>query len=383
MVESFTMKALYVFSIIVIATLASAEKTIVNRQNHIRELKYKMHRGPPIEMLAKAANQTFEVDEEPLWMTQSVNHFDPQDHRTFQMRYMKNDLYLVDDGPIFIFVGGEWDMDEALFNYLLYYGHLHDMAFELNGALFYTEHRYYGETRPTENLSMENLRFLNIDQALADLAHFIVEIKASNPMLKNSKVILAGCSYSATIVTWFMQKYPHLASGAWSLSAPLETQVDYPEFFQVVETSIKKVGGVDCTNRIKLAIEQLQRWVEEKNSALIEEAMLLCYPINFDDKSEIEALFLSIVVQWAAIVQFHNEEFQIIQNECQILLESDEGNDVWNYANWYWHFYFEQEIFDVCLDHRLVSDLDSLKNIEFDTESERAWTYQTCAEFGW
>jgi hypothetical protein len=372
-----------IFFLIVITISVSSEKIIVNRHNHILNSKYKLHKGPPIEILAKASNKTFDIDEEISWMTQPLNHFDPHDQRTFQMRYMQNKEYLIDSGPIFIFVGGEWDINEEMFNYLLYFGHLHDMAMELNGALFYTEHRYYGETRPTENLSMENLRYLNTDQALADLAHFIVQIKASDPMLENSKVIIAGCSYSATMVTWFAQKYPHLVSGTWALSAPLKTQVDYPEFFDEVESSIRKTGGDECANRIKLAFQQLQRWVDEKNSGLIEEGMLLCNPINFDDKYEVEALFLALATNWAAIVQFHTEEFQIIQYECSILLESDTGNDVWNYANWYWHFYFEQNRFDVCLDHTIIADLSNIKNIGYEDNFDRTWTYQTCSALGW
>lgn len=108
--------------------------------------------------------------------------------------------------------GGEWTISSGW----LLTGHMHDMARDLNGTMYYTEHRYYGDSRPTPDLTIENLRFLNIDQALADLAHFIVTIKQSNPALRDSGVILVGGSYSATMVTWFLQKYPHLANGGWS-----------------------------------------------------------------------------------------------------------------------------------------------------------------------
>jgi hypothetical protein len=90
---------------------------------------------------------------------------------------------------------------------------MYDMAKNLSGLMIYTEHRYYGYTIPTANLSLENMQYLNIDQALADLAYFISYIKENIPQVRNSGVILTGCSYAGTMVTWFQQKYPHLING--------------------------------------------------------------------------------------------------------------------------------------------------------------------------
>lgn len=52
-------------------------------------------------------------------------------------------------------------------------------------------------------MSFKNLQWLNVDQALADLAHFITHIKETTPGLKDSGVVMLGGSYSATMVTWF------------------------------------------------------------------------------------------------------------------------------------------------------------------------------------
>lgn len=99
---------------------------------------------------------------------------------------MENDYFLKDGGTVFIFVGGEVEIDEGW----LVGGHMRDMAIQLQGVLFYVEHRYYGESRPTPDISSENLRFLSVDQALADLAQFVLHIKQSNFLLKNFPVIL-------------------------------------------------------------------------------------------------------------------------------------------------------------------------------------------------
>lgn len=43
-------------------------------------------------------------------------------------------------------IGGEWDIDPGW----LMGGLMFDMAAEHGGFLFYTEHRYYGYSHPTE-----------------------------------------------------------------------------------------------------------------------------------------------------------------------------------------------------------------------------------------
>lgn len=77
------------------------------------------------------------------------------------------------------------------------------------------------------DLSNENMEYLHVLQALEDLAHFIRTMKSTIPGMANSKVILVGGSYSATMVTWFKKIYPDLATGSWASSAPLLAKVDF------------------------------------------------------------------------------------------------------------------------------------------------------------
>lgn len=57
---------------------------------------------------------------------------------------MENNQYFVEGGPIFIYIGGEWTISEGW----LAGGHMHDIGREMNGMLYYTEHRYYGDSFP-------------------------------------------------------------------------------------------------------------------------------------------------------------------------------------------------------------------------------------------
>lgn len=102
------------------------------------------------------------------WITQKLDNFDPTDTRTFQMvfamngiewsfcdinvsfrlqRYLQNKRYFKSGGPIFLMAGGEWTISQG---HILPGQHIVDLAKEFNGLLLYSEHRYYGKTKPTK-----------------------------------------------------------------------------------------------------------------------------------------------------------------------------------------------------------------------------------------
>lgn len=76
------------------------------------------------------------------------------------------------------------------------------------------------------NFTAENLRFLNVDQALADLAYFIFELKKQE-RFAGSKIVLYGGSYAANMALWFKQRYPHLVEGVVASSGPIKGKVDF------------------------------------------------------------------------------------------------------------------------------------------------------------
>lgn len=47
-------------------------------------------------------------------------------------------------GPIFIMIGGEWEISPDM----VQGGQMYDMAQQVGAAMYYTEHRYYGKSRP-------------------------------------------------------------------------------------------------------------------------------------------------------------------------------------------------------------------------------------------
>ncbi|CAI5447334.1 unnamed protein product [Caenorhabditis angaria] len=102
-----------------------------------------------------------------------------------------------------------------------------DLAPELNAAVVFVEHRYYGNSKPFGNQSfssVENLGYLSSSQALADYAFVVQHLKNGKTIPgadENTAVIAIGGSYGGMLSAWLRMKYPHIIDGAISSSAPL------------------------------------------------------------------------------------------------------------------------------------------------------------------
>ncbi|CAH1989589.1 unnamed protein product [Acanthoscelides obtectus] len=158
------------------------------------------------------------------WFTQYLDHFNPNDGRTWKQRYYVNDQYTSKRRDVaFLMIGGEgeasieWMTKGAWINY----------AKKFNAICFQLEHRYYGKSHPTSDLSTKNLQYLTSQQALADLAFFIDEMNKKHELSKNVKWIAFGGSYPGSLAAWARQKYPHLVYGAMSASGPLLAKVNF------------------------------------------------------------------------------------------------------------------------------------------------------------
>lgn len=67
-------------------------------------------------------------------------------HRIFRQRYYENSRYFKKNGPILIMIGGEWAISKGF----LEAGLMYELATTYNAIMYYTEHRYYGKSKPTE-----------------------------------------------------------------------------------------------------------------------------------------------------------------------------------------------------------------------------------------
>jgi len=130
---------------------------------------------------------------------QKLDHFNTSDLRRYNQTYFVNDQFYKPGGPVFVMIGWE---GPATTNWLS--GDESSMpewmrnAKRFNAIAFMLAHRFYGQSMPLGKPTIENLRYLNTRQALADVAEFILFIKEQYN-LKNAPLITFGGSYSGSL----------------------------------------------------------------------------------------------------------------------------------------------------------------------------------------
>lgn len=99
-------------------------------------------------------------------------------------------------------------------------------------------YRYYGKSRPTEDISNTNIKFLSSRQALADVASFHNVMVTQFKMSDKNRWISFGGSYSGALSAWLRQVYPSVVVGAVASSAPVKAVEDFYEYLEVVQKSL-------------------------------------------------------------------------------------------------------------------------------------------------
>ena len=85
------------------------------------------------------------------------------------------DQYYEKGGPIFLMLGGEGPASEK---WMRTGAWVEVYAAHLGAYCVQIEHRFYGDSHPTKDLSVQSLQYLSSEQALADAAKLIVNITA-------------------------------------------------------------------------------------------------------------------------------------------------------------------------------------------------------------
>lgn len=80
------------------------------------------------------------------WITQPVNPIDSFDNRRWQNRYFVDSDSYIEGGPIFVHLGGP---DFYLAEVRMNLSHFLEIGKDMGALLVFTEHRFYGQSRPT------------------------------------------------------------------------------------------------------------------------------------------------------------------------------------------------------------------------------------------
>jgi len=318
------------------------------------------------------------------WFDQKLNHFDRSPNATtWKQRYMKKNFGLgTSEQPIFVYIGGE-----GAINDVIYRENFGVLAKKFSALTFVLEHRYYGESRPTEDMSVKNLKYLTIRQALLDIRYFIIKKKRTRAFGKR-KWIVFGSSYSGTLAVWARYSFSKLIDGAVASSAPLQVNVVFPEYFQDVEKFIAKKSSVNCTKRIESAFIHLGYKFRENKRLYIHEKLNTCNLVKKRDKNLLTlslASFLGVYVQWGYPVDYICNAFNDYPNIAEVNFEVY-GGIIKKILQT-----FGQDCLEVS-DNKFIT---AIKNTSWEYEgsgftlggldykSVRPWIWTSCHELGW
>ncbi|XP_048530658.1 probable serine protease EDA2 isoform X1 [Triticum urartu] len=317
-------------------------------------------RPPPEAGLLGSAPGRFLTQEEH-WMSQTLDHFSPTDHRQFKQRYYEFlDYHRAPNGPVFLNICGEASCSGISNNYLAV------MAKKFGAALVSPEHRYYGKSSPFEDLTTENLRFLSSKQALSDLAVFrqyyqeTLNAKYNRSGADNSWFVFGG-SYSGALSAWFRLKFPHLTCGSLASSGVVLAVYNFTDF----DKQIGESAGPEC----KGALQEVTRLVDGQLQSGHNSVKELFGAKMLENDGD----FLYLLADAAAIAfQYGNPDVL-----CSPLVEAKKnGTDLVeafaHYVNDYYVGTFRAPVASY--------DQNYLKNTTPAESSYRLWWYQVCSE---
>lgn len=224
------------------------------------------------------------------------------------------------------------------------------------------------------------MKYLSVDQALADLAHFIDVQKATLEGAETSGVILVGASYAASMVTWFRQRYPEKVSGVWSSSAPLHAKMDFYEYKEVVSYAMGLMGGQVCSDRIESAFAEVEREVASGDTARVSSVFGLCSQLDVNDTTTVWNFFRALSDEFAWVVQGHWPGD--IEGACETIMNPLIENDMDALGAWV-RSRSDPWCYSINHDDFINWYLDPAWGSVATESSTRQWFFQTCNEFGW
>ncbi|GJQ72873.1 hypothetical protein Trydic_g1521 [Trypoxylus dichotomus] len=218
-----------------------------------------------------------------------VDHFSFAKNETFKLKYLVNDTYWKNGGPIFFYTGNEGSIELFAKNT----GFMWEIAPLFNAYIVFAEHRYYGDSLPYGDKTFADpvhLGYLTSSQALADYVLLIAAIQ-DELSLKNegarSPVIAFGGSYGGMLAAWLRLKYPGSVQGALASSAPIFQFVGLTKcskFYEILASVYSTERNKSCVKNIKQSWKEIRQMAATSDGKTwLSNIFRLCKPLSTND----------------------------------------------------------------------------------------------------
>lgn len=223
---------------------------------------------------------TEEIKYETKHIANIIDHFTYTSNATYQMRYLVNSDFWKPNSkqPVFFYTGNEGSIEGFASNT----GFMNEFAEKAGALIIYAEHRYYGTSLPfgKDSFTKENIKYLTVEQALADFATLIIDLR-KNGGADGSPVIVFGGSYGGLLSAYMRMTYPQLVQGALAASAPvywISGMKDSHGFWEKVTQDFNEFDN--CEDNIRHGFSFLQDMAKDGKWTEITETMRTCQAID-------------------------------------------------------------------------------------------------------
>ncbi|PAV89423.1 hypothetical protein WR25_11937 [Diploscapter pachys] len=298
-------------------------------------------------------------------------------------RYWQGNQWYRPGGPAFIMLGGEaaeggsWvEASNVEFGI---------MAQKAGAWLFVLEHRFYGESFATSDLSTGNLKYLSSEQAIADAVTFIRAMIQKYPQLAGAKWVSFGGSYPGALAAWLRIRHPEIISYAVGSSGPVQAEVDFYQYLEVVMNAITKTDA-GCSDSIKNGFSQIAQLVQTAaGRKTLKSTFDFCEDLNPSNTEDLSTFWQNLYIPYMYSVQYtsQNPDTSIPNAICRF--HNDQSASVLDRMKNVNSFFDQTYGYTSCMSNNYNGMIHyyqdtSLKSSLAET---RSFIWQTCTEFGW
>lgn len=294
---------------------------------------------------------------------QKVNHFARSSSDTFKQRYwIQSDWASGKKAPVFYIICGESTCEGADSM-----GAINALARKYKAHLVALEHRFYGESIPSDRLSRSALKMLSTEQALADLSNFQNWVREQFGL--SGKWIAVGGSYPGSLSAFYREKYPEQVVGSLASSAPVLSKADFWEY----DRHVAKVAGSKCLANIRKAVTEAENLLAGTPEQ-IKKVKTMFQVESFKDSRDV--LYVLADIAAFAIQYGYHQKFCDGLNENTVegsLLDAYAKQGLALLSNFGVTPY---QISFVSAENEDPASYDGFAGM-------RSWMYQSCTEFGY
>lgn len=137
------------------------------------------------------------------------------------------------------------------------------------------------------------MRFLNVDQTLADVAHFVAHLRRRYGDAR-APVVVLGSDMAGSLAVWFRQRYPHLSAGVWGHWARLQARQDNGQYNVNNDETLRRIVGDECYAVIEAGCHGLEALSRRNELTELAEVLRLCEPLQPGNRTEKWNVFYSL-----------------------------------------------------------------------------------------